>query len=148
VHQVRRAAQQAAEAGSNWRAVIDALRPFTQKIWQQWDWAERRKFLRHLRAYWEPHRHRASPEALAIKKNLESRGRLACYRGRVLNITENAAGLEVEFVEFCRREPRRLQVSYVVNCTGPECNYHKLKDPLVMQLSLRGFPITPPLYLH
>ena len=147
LHQVRKTSQQAAEAGSNWRAVIDALRPSTQKIWQQWDWVERRRFLRHLRAYWEPHRHRASPEALAIKQNLESRGRLACYRGRVLSIIENAAGLEVEFVEFRRCEPKRLQVSYVVNCTGPECNYHKLKDPLVLQLFLRGLITPDPLFL-
>ena len=139
--------KQATEAGSDWRAVIDALRPFTQKIWQQWDWVERRRFLRHLRAYWEPHRHRASPEALAIKQHLETRGRLACYRGRVQSITENADGLEVEFVEVRRREPRRLQVSYAVNCTGPECNYHKLKDPLVLQLFLRGLITPDPLFL-
>ena len=144
---MRRTSQQATEAGSNWRAVIDALRPATQKIWQQWDWVERRRFLRHLRAYWEPHRHRASPEALAIKQNLESRGRLACYRGRVLSIIENAAGLEVEFVEFRRCAPKRLQVSYVVNSTGPECNYHKLKNPLVLQLFLRGLITPDPLFL-
>jgi uncharacterized NAD(P)/FAD-binding protein YdhS len=78
---------------------------------------------------------------------LETLGRLACYRGRVRSITENAAGLEVGFVEFRRREPRRLQVSYVVNCTGPECNYHKLKDPLVLQLFLRGLITPDPLFL-
>ncbi|MBV9672933.1 MAG: hypothetical protein JO076_08950 [Verrucomicrobia bacterium] len=91
--------------------VIDALRPFTQKIWQKWDWAERRKFVRHLRAYWEPHRHRASPEALAIKKKLESSGRLVGHRGRLLSRFENVAGLEVEFVEFRQSEPKWLQVS-------------------------------------
>ncbi len=123
------------------------LRPSTQNIWRQWDWAERRRFLRHLRAYWEPHRHRASPEALTIKQYLETRGRLTCYRGRVQSITENAAGLEVEFVEFRRCEPRRLQVGYVVNCTGPECNYHKLKDPLVLQLFFRGLITPDPLFL-
>jgi uncharacterized NAD(P)/FAD-binding protein YdhS len=110
LHQVRTASKQAAEAGSDWRAVIDARRPFTQRIWQQWNWVERRRFLRHLRAYWEPHRHRASPDALAIKQDLETRGRLACYRGRVQSITENAAGLEVTFVEFRPREFRRLRV--------------------------------------
>jgi uncharacterized NAD(P)/FAD-binding protein YdhS len=103
--------------------------------------------LRHLRAYWEPHRHRASPEALTIKQYLETRGHLTCYRGRVQSITENAAGLEVEFVEFRRYEPRRLEVGYVVNCTGPECNYHKLKDPLVLQLFFRGLITPDPLFL-
>jgi uncharacterized NAD(P)/FAD-binding protein YdhS len=145
--QVRKASQRATEAGSDWRAVIDALRPSTQNIWRQWDWTERRRFLRHLRAYWEPHRHRASPEALTIKQYLETRGHLTCYRGRVQSITENAAGLEVEFVEFRRYEPRRLEVGYVVNCTGPECNYHKLKDPLVLQLFFRGLITPDPLFL-
>jgi uncharacterized NAD(P)/FAD-binding protein YdhS len=147
LNQVRKASHRAIEAGTDWRAVIDALRPFTQEIWRRWDWAERRRFLRHLRAYWEPHRHRASPEALAIKQYLETRGLLTCYRGRVRSITENAAGLEVEFVEFRRRELRRLHVNYVVNCTGPECNYHKLKDPLVLQLFLRGLITPDPLFL-
>jgi uncharacterized NAD(P)/FAD-binding protein YdhS len=147
LRQIRQVARQATEAGSDWRAVIDALRPSTQAIWQQWDGVERRRFLRHLRAYWEPHRHRASPEALAIKDDLETRGRLVCYRGRVQRMAENATGLEVEFVEFRRRESRRLEVNYVVNCTGPECNYHKLKDPLVMQLFLRGLITPDPLFL-
>src|SRR5208282_4697617 len=50
LNQVRKASQRATEAGSDWRAVIDGLRPSTQNIWRQWDWAERRRFLRHLRA--------------------------------------------------------------------------------------------------
>lgn len=146
-HHVRTVSKSAAAAGSDWRAVIDALRPSTQIIWQQWDWTERRRFLRHLRAYWEPHRHRASPEALTIKNDLEIRGRLVCYRGRVQSITENATGLAIEFVQVRPHESRRLQVRYVVNCTGPECNYHKLKDPLVMQLFLRGLITPDPLFL-
>ena len=95
LNQVRKASQRATEAGSDWRAVIDALRPSTQNIWRQWDWTERRRFLRHLRAYWEPHRHRASPEALTIKQYLETRGHLTCYRGRVRADTESAAGSRV-----------------------------------------------------
>jgi len=38
-------------------------------------------------------------------------------------------------------------VSYVVNCTGPECNYHKLTDPLVIQLFSRGIIVPDPLFL-
>jgi uncharacterized NAD(P)/FAD-binding protein YdhS len=40
-----------------------------------------------------------------------------------------------------------LRVSYVINCTGPECNYHKLKDPLVVQLFARGLIVPDPLFL-
>ena len=38
-------------------------------------------------------------------------------------------------------------MGYVVNCTGPECNYHKLKDPLVLQLFFRGLITPDPLFL-
>jgi uncharacterized NAD(P)/FAD-binding protein YdhS len=38
-------------------------------------------------------------------------------------------------------------VDYVVNCTGPECNYHKLADPLVVQLFSRGIIVPDPLFL-
>jgi uncharacterized NAD(P)/FAD-binding protein YdhS len=35
----------------------------------------------------------------------------------------------------------------VVNCTGPECNYHKLHDPLMLQLFFRGLARPDPLFL-
>ncbi len=51
-------------------------------------------------------------------------------------------------ITFCQAgENRTLRVSYVINCTGPECNYHKLKDPLVVQLFARGLIVPDPLFL-
>lgn len=38
-------------------------------------------------------------------------------------------------------------MNLVINCTGPECNYHKLKDPPVLQLFLRGLAWPDPLFL-
>jgi uncharacterized NAD(P)/FAD-binding protein YdhS len=38
-------------------------------------------------------------------------------------------------------------VNLVINCTRPECNYHKLKDPLVLQLFSRGLARPDPLFL-
>jgi uncharacterized NAD(P)/FAD-binding protein YdhS len=144
---VRAETRRAAHAGNNWRAVIDALRPATQEVWRQWDLAERRRFLRHVRAYWESHRHRAAPDALAIKQSLETRGRLLCHRGRVEGIVDRGNSLEVEFQEHGKESLSRLRVAYVVNCTGPECNYYKLKDPLVLQLFYRGLITPDPLFL-
>lgn len=51
--------------GYDWRAVIDALRPATQRIWRSLPAQERRRFRRHLRPYWEVHRHRIAPEIAA-----------------------------------------------------------------------------------
>ena len=136
-----------AERGNiNWRSVIDALRPHTQAIWQGLDLAERRRFFRHLRPYWEIHRHRAAPEALDIKEAMERDGRLRCYQGRVERIVERENTLFVKFWNRLRIGCE-LAVNLIVNCTGPECNYHKLKDPLVLQLFLRGLARPDPLFL-
>ena len=133
--------RRAAAAGSDWRPVIDSLRPFTQEFWQQLSRPERSRFLRHLRAFWEPHRHRAAPEVLAVKEELERDGRLVCHRGRIERIaeTEGGSALEVTLQPHGSGGQRTvLRVGYVVNCTGPECNYHRLGDPLIASLFARG----------
>jgi uncharacterized NAD(P)/FAD-binding protein YdhS len=143
---VRNEVSLAARANIGWRSVVDALRPHAQVIWQRLDLAERRRFFRHLRPYWEIHRHRAAPEALDAKDAMEKAGRLRCYQGRVERIVERENTL---FVKFWNRSRigSELAVSLVINCTGPECNYHKLKDPLVLQLFLRGLARPDPLFL-
>jgi uncharacterized NAD(P)/FAD-binding protein YdhS len=129
-----------------WRSVIDALRPYTQVIWGQLNLDERRRFFSHIRPFWECHRHRAAPAALDVKDAMEKKGRLRCFRGRVERIFENENRLFVNFRDRSRIS-RTLAVSVVVNCTGPECNYHKLRDPLILQLFFRGLARPDPLFM-
>jgi uncharacterized NAD(P)/FAD-binding protein YdhS len=142
---IRQEIERANDKDKDWRAVTDSIRPFSQSIWKALSRDDRRRFLRHLKAFWEPHRHRVAPEVLAIKESLETRGRLCCYRGRIVAIEERQNQLEITFCQAGKN--RTLRVSYVINCTGPECNYHKLKDPLVVQLFARGLIVPDPLFL-
>jgi uncharacterized NAD(P)/FAD-binding protein YdhS len=142
---IRREVECANKRGKDWRAVIDSIRPFSQSIWKALSRDDRRRFLRHLKAFWEPYRHRVAPEVLAIKESLETRGCLCCYRGRIVAIEEQQNHLAIPFCQA--GEGRTLCVSYVINCTGPECNYHKLKDPLVVQLFARRLIVPDPLFL-
>lgn len=48
------------EAGIDWRDVVDGLRPFNQKIWQNWPASAKRRFVEHTKAWWDIHRHRPS----------------------------------------------------------------------------------------
>ena len=144
---IRAQVKQAAAGGIDWRAVIDSIRPYSQQIWQQWPTEERRRFLRHLKAFWESHRHRAAPEALEVKSRLEEAGRLRCHKGRIFSIAAEKEFLAVQFRDSNEQSDRALRVRYVVNCTGPECNYHKLSDPLVVQLFSRGIIVPDPLFL-
>ena len=77
---------------------------------------------------------------------MEKAGRLRCYQGRLERILENENTLHVNFRNRLG-SPYELAVGLVVNCTGPECNYHKLRDPLIVQLFLRGLARPDPLFL-
>lgn len=133
--------------GVTWRAVIDALRPHTQQLWIDLPQVEKRRFLRHLRPYWESHRHRTAPQVLAVKTELERAGRLRCHRGRLLEITEVDDHLRATFIPTGSSQPIVARLSYVINCTGPECNFQQLDDPLIVQLFARGLIRPDPLFL-
>ncbi|TIP97101.1 MAG: FAD-dependent oxidoreductase, partial [Mesorhizobium sp.] len=44
------------KAGGNWRDVVDGLRPYNQRIWQNWPVSAKRRFLEHTKAWWDIHR--------------------------------------------------------------------------------------------
>ncbi len=81
---LRRRARDAAAQGVDWRAVIDGMRPVTAGLWQGLPPAERSRFLRHLRPYWDVHRHRMAPVVAEAFQELLTRGTLRLKRGRVM----------------------------------------------------------------
>ncbi|NVJ21190.1 MULTISPECIES: FAD/NAD(P)-binding protein [Myxococcus] len=134
-HEVRRAT----DAGASWRAVMDALRPVTVPLWQRLDIGERRRFLRHLRAYWDVHRHRMAPDVADGLERLRTQGRLALHAARVRSFHPDDAG--TVRVRVRRRGERReedLQVHHVVNCTGPEGDVTRHGHPLLHRLAEEG----------
>lgn len=147
LHFIRLEVNQAMRQGVSWRAVIDALRPHTQELWKKLPLRERRRFLSHLRPYWESHRHRVAPQVLAVKTELERAGRLRCHRGRLLAISEGDDHLGVTFTSSAQDRTISGRFSYVINCTGPECNFQQLDDPLIVQLFGRGLVRPDPLFL-
>ena len=52
---LRREADRAVAQGSGWQPIVDELRPFTVDVWQAMSWEDRRRFLRHLRPWWDVH---------------------------------------------------------------------------------------------
>ncbi len=84
VRAVRRRVRDAAAQGVDWRAVVDGMRPVTAGLWQGLPQSERDRFLRHLRPYWDAHRHRMAPVVADAFDALVARGVLRLKRGRVL----------------------------------------------------------------
>ena len=65
-------------------------------------------------------------------------GRLQVTAGRLQGFEERDGEVEVTLRPRLGREPLRLRVQRVVNCTGPESNYRRLNHPLVVSLRERG----------
>ena len=62
-------------------AVVDSLRPDLIALWRALSLDEQRRALRHLRAYWDVHRHRIAPEIDARLSALRAEGRLKVFAG-------------------------------------------------------------------
>lgn len=136
-----------APKGIDWRDVIASLRPSTPVLWQRLPLAERARFLRHVRPYWEAHRHRAAPElAAALRVELEKE-RLIVHAGRLLSLADQGDGVQVKLRPRGSSTQTLLEVSTVVNCTGPESDTGTLQEPLIAALRRRGLLRPDPLRL-
>lgn len=119
---------------NNWRGLIDALRPYSAEIWSALPLAEQQRFLRHLRPYWDNHRHRLSPITAATLQAIENSGQLVHHTGRVENVELSAGKVDVSIRARGQEMRKILSVDRVINCTGTEGDYRKLQHPLLKDL--------------
>jgi uncharacterized NAD(P)/FAD-binding protein YdhS len=114
-----RALREASRADGEWRHHLDALRPVTSSLWASWPAVEQRRFLRHLRAYWEVHRHRMAPAIADSLSGLLSSGQLRISAGRAQALRWERG--QIHGLLSLRGEQRStpFQVDTVINCTGP-----------------------------
>lgn len=135
---LRRLIRQAAEDGHDWRDVIAALRPATPHFWQAMNDRERSRFLRHLQAYWDVHRHRAAPPVAQRISDLRNSGQLRVQAGRVLAAKASESGIELEIRHRGAKQPQRQRFDYLINCTGPCTNLRTVNEPLLSGLLDHG----------
>ena len=144
---VRRQTETAEVRGFDWRLVVDSLRPFTQQIWQSLPYAERQRFLRHLRPYWEVHRHRLAPEIDVLVASEISSGQILIHSGRITAFHEKSKGVEISYRDRKSGKLESLRVECAFNCTGPEVDCRKVRDPLLKDLLSRKLACPSPLFL-
>lgn len=144
---VRAQVREAQEHHGDWRAVIDSLRPITQQIWQSLPLPEQRRFLRHLRSYWDVHRHRVAPEIGALLASELRDGRIEVHAGRLTEYCETPEHVEVTYRDRETGESRKLQVDRVINCTGPDVDCRRVTNPLLKNLLHQKLVRPDPLFL-
>ena len=135
---LRAEARRAVAEGSSWQATLDDLRPFTRDLWQHLAPADRDRFLRHLRPWWDVHRHRLAPEVSARIEAAKARGQLQIHAGRIKAITAGTEAATVTYRPRGSHEERVLDVARVVNCAGPACDFDRIAHPLVRELLQQG----------
>jgi uncharacterized NAD(P)/FAD-binding protein YdhS len=117
-----------------WRNAIDELRPFTPDLWRAANEAGRARFLRHLRPYWDVHRHRLAPRIAAQVAHLRAQGRLTILAGKIIAATPAADGLAIDWRPRGETVVQTFHVRRVINCTGPLGDLRRTDDALLAQL--------------
>jgi len=144
---VREQVRQAQAQGIEWQSVFDSLRPLVARIWQSLPEPERRRFLRHVRPYWEVHRHRAAPEIAQSIADQLSGGQIQVHAGRITNYAEDEHGVKLTYRNRKTGKSNSLLVDRVVNCTGPESDCRRLENPLMSALLSQGLARPDTLFL-
>lgn len=132
-------------AGGDWQNVVDGLRPFNQRIWQAWDIGARRRFLRHARAWWDVHRHRAASHIHGRLAAALKGGDLRLQAGRIESARQAGDRLEVAIRPRGRADTQRLAVARIYDCTGvirdPGTGSHQVLRALIAQGLARPDPL-------
>jgi uncharacterized NAD(P)/FAD-binding protein YdhS len=144
---VRKSILAAEGQGDDWRSVIDSLRSLTPTIWQSLSRKEQSRFLRHLRPYWDTHRHRIAPEIGEILQYQLGNGRVQMHAGRITGFEEASTGVQITYGDHKTQKTQRLQVDHVINCTGPQTDCRKIDSPLLSNLLRQGLVRPDPLLL-
>ncbi len=132
--------------GRSWHAVVDSLRPLTRAYWQDLPPQAKARFLRHLRPWWDVHRHRLAPEVAETVEELRATGRLKVVAGRLRGLEDTGDGIRVRWSPRGGGE-EEAAVDHVINCAGPSCDVTRIRDPLVQSLLRDGLGRPDPYHL-
>jgi uncharacterized NAD(P)/FAD-binding protein YdhS len=122
----------------DWRAAVDELRPYTQGLWRAMTVIERRRFLRHLRPWWDVHRHRLAPSVANRIEAMRGSGRLTILAGKVTGAAAEHGQVRLAYRPRHRDRAEALRVRRIVNGTGPQGDLTATREPLLANLRDRG----------
>jgi uncharacterized NAD(P)/FAD-binding protein YdhS len=149
VRTLRTATEAAMARGEDWRDTVAALRQYTPSLWRRLSSADQRRFLRHVRPYWDVLRHRCAPEAWDVAQNLLACGRLQFVAGRLraarLDPVDGTVDATLQLRGTTETVAARFDV--VVNCSGPSSNLRRSGVPLLDRLMEKGHLCADPLEL-
>ncbi len=140
------AARKAART-DGWAVMMDRLRDLNAELWAELSEAERARFLRHLRPWWDVHRHRVACEPAARIRALMDAGRLTVAAGRLKAMEAVEGGVTVRWRPRGASADQTMRAAHVIDCTGPGHDPLRAQDALTRQLLESGRARPAPLGL-
>jgi len=140
----RMKASRAVARNAGWREMMEGLRPITADLWARADLATRRGIVRHLRPWWDVHRHRIAPRIGLFIDRLQNEGRLSVVAGRVKGISADEAGVRLDWTRRGQAQGP-LTGAWLIDCTGP--GHAPETDPVTGPLLASGRARLDPLRL-
>ena len=133
--------------GGDWREGIAFVRTLAPSLWQRLTLRERRRFLRHVRPYWDIHRHRLPESSCVALDTMRRAGALQIHAGRLLALERAGKKLRATWQARSTGRPVTLLVDRVVNCSGPDYDARRTRERLLRSLLAQGMASTDPLGL-
>lgn len=119
-----------------WRGVMEGLRPITAQLWTGADPKTRARWLRHLRPWWDVHRHRIPASVDQTISRLAATGRLTVVSGRIERVAVSADGVTLHWRPRDGSSGRPIAGQWLIDCSGP--GHAPLEDPLTEPLIRTG----------
>jgi len=129
----------------DWRRLMEGLRPVTGDLWRAADATTRARWVRHLRPFWDVHRHRIAPAIAAEMQALSDAGRLTVTAGRVVRVAPSGHGVGLTFRPKGATVTQTVETDWLIDCTGP--GHDPARDPLTGPLIATGRARLDPLRL-
>ena len=115
------------------------MRPHTQALWAHLPEAERRRFLRHAKPFWDVHRHRIAPHASRRLTEAKAQGQFRVVAGRVKGFNPRSDGsVEVDVARRGGAGTETLAAAAVFECRGRAADVTRSENPLLRDLLGRG----------
>lgn len=135
------------EYGVSAEPIIDSLRPYTQKIWKKLTDKEKELFMSRLRHLWGVARHRIPIHTHDKIQQLRIEGKLYIVAGRISDMCESDKFVLVEYYDKKDNINKKLKVSRVINCTGPETDLMNVDKSFLKNCLLKGIVVQDKLKL-
>lgn len=145
LHALRGQIRAAARAGESWDDSFDHLRDMVAQLWPTMAAAERRRFFRQLRPWYDSHRFRVAPQNASIVHAAEALGQVRFRAASLLRVESDdaAAPLRITLRARGASAPEVAVVDRVINCTGVDSTA-PAAVPLYAALLARGLVCVDP----